>query len=93
MMALLRLIGLVLAIELIFYALLTVYIRSLRREELEKEWDRRHPEKAGPSPERRTFVRRSMVGFSKSLRSRLVALVLILPTVAIIAIIILVNYN
>ncbi|MTH78705.1 hypothetical protein GL286_13305 [Paracoccus aestuariivivens] len=93
MLALLRLIGLVLVVELIFYFLLTVYIRSTRREALENEWDRRHPEKTGPSPERREFVRRSMIGFSKTLRARLVGLVLVLPVVAIVVIVILVNYN
>ncbi len=93
MIAFLRLIGMVLIVELIFYALLSIYIRSLRREDLEKEWDRRHPERAGPSPERGEFVRRSMVGFNKTLQARLVALVLFLPVVAIIVIIVIVNYN
>ncbi|MDQ7261481.1 hypothetical protein NM680_06665 [Paracoccus sp. PS-1] len=93
MIAFLRLIGMVLIVELIFYALIWIYIRSLRREELEKEWDRRHPERAGPSPERAEFVRRSMVGFSKTLRARLVGLVLVLPVVAIVVIIVIVNYN
>ncbi|WP_134682184.1 hypothetical protein [Paracoccus ravus] len=93
MLALLRLIGLVLAIELIFYFLLSVYIRSTRREALEKEWDRRHPDRAGHSAERREFVRRSMVGFGKTLRARLVALVLVLPLVTIVVIIVLVNYE
>ena len=40
MIAFLRLIGLVLVVELIFYALIYIYVRSLRRESLEKEWDR-----------------------------------------------------
>lgn len=93
MIAFLRLIGMVLAIELIFYGLISVYMRSLRREELEKEWDRRHPERAGASAERAEFVRRSMVGFRKSLRGRLALLVLVLPVVAIVAIIVIVNYN
>ena len=93
MMALLRLIGLVLAIGLIFYVLLTVHIRSTKREALEREWDRRHPDRAGPSRERQTFVRRSMLGFGKTLRARLVGLVLVLPVIAVIVIVILVNYN
>ncbi|QFQ87360.1 hypothetical protein F8A10_07935 [Paracoccus kondratievae] len=93
MIAFLRLIGMVLIVELIFYLLIGIYIRSLRREELEEEWDRRHPERAGPSPERAEFVRRSMVGFSKTLQARLVGLVLVLPVVAIIVIIVIVNYN
>lgn len=93
MLAFLRLIGMVLFIELIFYALLTAYLRSTRREALEDEWDRRHPDRAGDSPERREFVRRSMIGFRRTLRARLALLVLVLPVVAIAAIIVLVNYN
>ena len=68
-------------------------LRSLRREALEKEWDRRHPGRAGPTAERDTFVRRSMRGFSKTLRARLVGLVLVLPLVVIVTIIVYVNYN
>jgi len=93
MMALIRLIGLVLAVELLFYVLLSIYIRSTRREALEKEWDRRHPEITGNSPLRREFVRRSMIGFGRTLRARLVGLVLVLPLVAIVVIVILVNYD
>lgn len=92
-MAFLRLIAMVLVIELIFYVLLGIYLRSTRREELENEWDDRHPDRAGDSPERREFVRRSMVGFRKTLRARLAALVLVLPVVAIVVIVVLVNYN
>ncbi len=93
MIAFLRLIGMVLVVELIFYALISIYIRSLRREALEKEWDRRHPERAGASPERREFVRRCMTGFSRTLRARLALLVLVLPLVAFVAIVVIVNYN
>lgn len=93
MIAFLRLIGMVLLIELLFYGLLTVYLRSTRREALEDAWDQRHPDRAGDGPERRRFVRRAMAGFRKTLRARLAFLVLVLPVVAIAAIIILVNYN
>lgn len=93
MIALLRLGLFVLLIELIFYGLLMVYIRSLKREELEKKWDARHPDIAGPSDARRRFVALSMVGFNKTLRARLVGLVLVLPFIAIMVIIWLVNYR
>ena len=93
MIAFLRLVGLVLVVELIFYALIYIYVRSLRRESLEKEWDRRHPDRAGPTGERDAFVRRSMLGYSKSLRARLVGLVLVLPLVVIVTIIFYVNYK
>ncbi|WP_347268746.1 hypothetical protein [Paracoccus sp. (in: a-proteobacteria)] len=93
MIAFLRLIAMVLAIELVFYVLISIYVRSLRREELEREWDRRHPARAGASPQRTAFVRRAMRGFNRTLRARLVGLVLVLPLVAIAAIIVIVNYN
>ncbi|MDO5605314.1 MAG: hypothetical protein Q4G25_09170 [Paracoccus sp. (in: a-proteobacteria)] len=91
MMVILRLIVILFLIEAIFYLLLSIYLRSTKAESLENEWDRRHPERAGDSPERRAFVRRSMVGFQKTLKARLVALVFVLPTVAIVVIAWLVN--
>lgn len=91
-MAILRLAAILIAIEALFYVLISLYLRSLRREALEKAWDRRHPDRAGDGRERRTFVRRSMRGFEKTLRARLVALVLVLPFVAVMVIVYYVNY-
>ena len=82
-MAIIRLALILFVIEAIFYALLTVYLRSTKTESLEKEWDRRHPERAGDTEERSAFVRRSMVGFQKTLKARLVALVFVIPTIII----------
>ena len=92
-MAIIRLALILFVIEAIFYALLTVYLRSTKTESLEDEWDRRHPERAGDTEERRAFVRRSMLGYEKTLRARLVGLVLILPMIVIVTIIVFVNYN
>ena len=83
MFVLLRMMAFLFLIEAFFYLLLSIYLRSTKKEELEKEWDRRHPDRAGDSPERREFARRSMVGFQKTLKARLVGLVFILPTIAI----------
>ena len=93
MLVLLRLMIFLFLIEAIFYLLLSIYLRSTKKESLEEEWDRRHPDRAGDSPERRVFVRRSMVGFERTLRARLVALVFVLPTVALMVIIYFVNYH
>lgn len=82
-MVLLRLMAFLFLIEAIFYLLLSIYLRSTKKESLEKEWDRRHPDRAGHSPERSAFVRRSMAGFQKTLKARLVGLVFVLPTIAI----------
>ncbi|MFI0395532.1 hypothetical protein [Paracoccus jiaweipingae] len=92
MAALLRLIGVMIALEALFYVLISVYLRSLRREALEEEWDASHPDQPGDGPQRRDFVAARMRGFDKTLRARLVALVFVLPTLAVAAIIYYVNY-
>nr|WP_241865406.1 hypothetical protein [Paracoccus salsus] len=76
-----------------FYLLLRIYIRSLRRETLEEKWDERHPDMAGDNALRDEFVRKSMVGFDRTLKSRLLWLVFIIPTLAIMAIVYWVNWQ
>ena len=93
MAAFLRLILFLLIAETVFYLLLRVYLRSLRREQLEEVWDERHPTMPGNTPARRAFVRRSMIGFDKTLKSRLLLLVFVLPNVAVMAIIYWVNWQ
>ena len=93
MIALIRLILLIVLLEGLFYLLLTVYIRSLRRERLEGEWDARHPDQAGDTAAREEFVDRAMVRFKKSLQSRLVLLVFVVPTLVIMGIIYYVNWQ
>lgn len=90
-MLFLRMLLILLVIEALFYLLLSIYIRSLRRERLEDIWDKRHPLRAGDHAERREFVRRSMVGFEKTLRARLLGLVFVVPTIAVGAVIYIVN--
>ena len=92
-MAIIRLAAIVIAIEALFYVLISYYLRSLRREWLEKEWAERHPDRPGDSPERDEFVRRSMHDYHRSLKARLVGLVFVLPTLAIIVIVYFVNYG
>lgn len=93
MIALFRLIVLVFLLEAMFYLLLRIYIRSLRRERLERIWDQRHPDRAGNNGARDAFVRKAMVGFEKSLKSRLLWLVFIIPTLAIMGIVYWVNWQ
>lgn len=93
MTALFRLIVLVLLLEAMFYLLLRIYIRSLRREKLEEIWDERHPDLTGNDALRDAFVRKAMVGFDKTLKSRLLWLVFILPTVAMMAVVYWVNWQ
>jgi hypothetical protein len=88
-----RLILFLLIAETVFYLALRVYIRSLRRERLEEIWDERHPAMPGNTPARRAFVRRSMIGFDKTLKARLLLLVFVLPTLAVMGIIYWVNWQ
>ena len=92
-MALIRLWLILLAGQLTLYLLLRIYVRSLRVEQLEQHWDRRHPGQPGNTAARRAFVAKAMVGFNRSLRARLTALVLVLPTLAVMVIVILVNWQ
>ena len=90
-MAVIRLVAVLFVVEVIFYVLLSFYLRSTRAEALEEEWDRRHPGHPQDSSGRKKFVRRAMAGFQNSIKARLVGLVFILPTIAILVIAWLVN--
>lgn len=92
-MAWLRLIALLLLAETAIYLLLRVYIRSLRREALEKLWDGRNPDLAGPGAMRDRFVAAGMAKYETSLRFRLLWLAFILPTFTVMGIIIWVNWQ
>ncbi len=91
--ALIRLWLFVLAVQLLFYVLLRVYVRSQQVERLEHRWDARHPDRPGDSAARRAFIAKAMTGFEKSLRARLSLLVFVLPTLAILVIVYLVNWH
>ena len=89
----LRLLAVVIAIEAAIYVVLSLYLRSLERERLEEEWDAANPGRGGDSEARRAFLDRRMQTFHKTLRARLVALVLVLPLVAIGVIVYVVNHE
>lgn len=60
----------------IAYWLMLIYMRSLRREDLENEWD----EVSGEGlPPRDTYIDEGMSGYEHSLRRKLVWLVVIVP--------------
>ncbi|WP_228461501.1 hypothetical protein [Paracoccus liaowanqingii] len=92
-MALIRLWLILLAAQVLFYVLLRLYIRSRHVERLENRWDARHPEQAGNTAARRAFVAKAMTGFNRSLRARLALLVFVLPTLAILGIVVTVNWQ
>jgi len=71
----------------ILYFLVSVYSRSLRREELEKLWDAAQ----GPGA-RQSFIDEGMRAYEKGLRKKLIWLVYVIPTLAVIAAIYLLNF-
>ena len=76
----------------ILYIAVSVYARSLRRENLENEWAEEHPGD-DDSPEREAFIEAGMSEYNASLRPKLIALVYVIPMVAFVAIMIAVNVN
>ncbi|WP_410219462.1 hypothetical protein [Paracoccus sp. (in: a-proteobacteria)] len=92
-MALIRLWLFLFVLQLVFYVVLRLYVRSRQVERLENRWDARHPDGAGNTAARRAFVAKAMTGFNRSLRARLTLLVFVLPTLAVLAIVILVNWQ
>lgn len=71
----------------IMYFLVSIYSRSTRREELEKVWDAAQ----GPGG-RDEFIAEGMAAYEKSLRKKLIWLVYIIPTLAVIAAVYLLNF-
>lgn len=72
------------------YWLLRIYFRSTRREELEKEWDADHPG-GGDRAARDAYIEEGMERYGKSLRARLVWLVYVVPTAAVLLLLFLIN--
>jgi hypothetical protein len=71
----------------VMYVLLSIYSRSLQREELEKEWDAEQ----GPG-DRDTYIAAGMAKYEQGLRKKLIWLVYVIPTLAVIAAIYLLNF-
>ena len=72
------------------YLAVSVYSRSVRREKLEDRWAEDHPGD-DDSPEREAYIEEGMIEYQNGLRRKLIWLVYVIPTVAVIAISIIVN--
>lgn len=87
MIALIRLAVVAFVAMTVFYLLLSIYSRSLRREALEKQWD------AGQGPgERQEFIATGMSAYEKGLRRKLLWLVYVIPTVVIVTTVYFMNF-
>jgi hypothetical protein len=71
----------------IAYLLISIYSRSVRREKLEKGWDANPPAGAGDAGADRPILRQGMRAYEHGLRKKLIWLVYIIPTIAIVVIV------
>ncbi len=78
MMGLLRLVVVGFLVLTVFYWLIRLYCRSLRREWLEKRWERE-----GAQGDRNAYVERGLKEYDASIRPRLLILVYVVPTVVV----------
>jgi hypothetical protein len=63
----------------VFYGLLRVYSRSLRKEKLEKRWEAEKPE----GTHKATYVAEGLAEYDKSVRPKLFAVVFVIPFIVI----------
>lgn len=88
MIAFLRIAVIGFVVLTVFYVLIGIYVRSLRRERLEEMW-----EEEGRPGDRADYVTRGMAAYNASLRPRLLLFVYIIPTIVVGTIIYVTNYD
>ena len=77
----------------VVYILVSIYSRSVRRENLEKAWDSDPAREGAAKADRDAYIADGMAVYEQSLRKRLIWLVYVLPAVAMAVIIYVVNWN
>lgn len=90
-MGLIRLVVMGFVVLSVIYFSLWLYFRSLRRENLEEEWDEENP--GGARDDRDAYVEKGMEKYEQGFRSKLIFLVYIVPPVIITTILYLTNAN
>lgn len=88
MIALVRLAVVWFVVLTVFYVLLRIYSRSLRRERLEKRWDA-----GGMTGDREAYIREGMARYDASLRPKLLWGVYIIPSVVAAAVFYFMNFH
>lgn len=91
MTGLLRLIVVGFLVMTVFYWLISVYSRSLRREKLENRWDAETHEGAGED-EREAYIEAGMRDYEHSLRRKLILLIYVIPVIVVAVLIYLTNF-
>lgn len=72
----------------VVYFLVGIYWRSLRREALEKRFDA-----GGIEGDRDAYIEQGMIEYEKGLKKRLLWLIYILPTIAFVAVVYILNFQ
>lgn len=91
-MGLIRLIVFGFLLLSVVYLCVAWYSRSVRREKLEKEWDKDHPD-GSDMMARQTFITQGMIDYNDSIRPKLLLLIYVIPTLAVGVILYLTNAN
>lgn len=86
--AFLELIVIAFVVMTVFYFLISIYSRSLRREKLENRWA-----EEGAAGDRETYVEEGLRKYDTSIRPKLVLLVYVVPTVVIAVLFYLINFT
>lgn len=76
----------------VIYLSVSIYSRSVRKERLEDEFDAENPDGGAPGA-RDAFVAEGLKSYDASIRPKLIGLVYVVPTVAIGAIVYMINAN
>jgi len=74
------------------YFLVSMYSRSVRRENLENEWDE-NPANGDENTARDAYITKGMKDYEGSVRKKFIWLIFILPTVAVLALVYLNNFS
>ena len=72
----------------VLYVLLSIYLRSLERERLEKEYDQ--GDVTGPRDE---YIAQGLHAYEGSLRRKLIWLVFVIPTIVVLALVWILNFS
>jgi hypothetical protein len=71
----------------VFYLLISIYSRSIRREKLEKRFDA-----GGVAGDRDAYIEQGMARYEKGLRKKLIWLVYIVPALSVAGLIYILNF-
>ncbi|PJF08646.1 hypothetical protein [Pseudorhodobacter sp. MZDSW-24AT] len=72
----------------IVYVIMRIYLRSVRRETLEKRFDA-----GGIEGDRATYIEKGMAAYDRGLKKNLLWLIYIIPTVAVVVTLYILNFQ